>query len=324
MRLISINEYDETSMQLAKPVYDAKLRVLLAAGNTIHTKYLERLKEVKISHLIVEDKISEGITLEELLDMPTWLEVIKTVELSYDMVKIQKPIPLKSLLQCVGRLIVEMKIRPILLPVPITVIVGELKTYAHAVNVTLMALQIGKYMGYNDLQLRDLAVGCLLHDIGKAVTDDTSKHPEEGFNILRSVREISLLSAHVAFQHHETIDGLGYPRSLEGQAVHDYAQICALANLYDNLISDEEFSPHEAIEVIMGQYGRTYAEQLVQAFVKSIPPYPPGTKIQLNDGQEAIVTRIGSHMQRPDIRNTSNQIELSLAENSTLIIVGTL
>lgn len=324
VRLISINEYDETSMQLAKPIYDAKRRVLLAAGNTIHPKYLERLKEMKISHLIVEDSVSEGITLEELLDMPTWLDVADIVKKSFEAVKMQKPIPLKSLLQCVGKLIAEMRIRPILLPIPTTVVADELKSDAHAVNVSLMALQIGRQLGYNELQLRDLAVGCLLHDIGKAVTGDNSRHPEEGFKILRTVREISLLSAHVAFQHHETMDGHGYPRSIKGNDLHEYAQICALANMYDHLISDEGISPHEAIEVIMGQNGRTYSEEVVQAFIKSIPPYPPGTKIRLNNGAEAIVTRIRSHMQRPDIRHLSNHTELSLAENPTLIIVATL
>lgn len=324
MRLISINEYDVTSMQLAKPVYDAKRRVLLAAGNTIHPKYLERLKEIKISHLIVEDRVSEGISLEELLDMPTWLDITDTVKMSFEAVKMQKPIPLRSLLQCVGKLIAEMRTRPILLPIPTTVIADELKRYAHAVNVALMALQIGNKLGHNELQLRDLALGCLLHDIGKAVTDDRSKHPEEGFKILRNIREISLLSAHVAYQHHETIDGNGYPRSIKGNALHEYAQICALANMYDHLISDENVPPYEAIEVIMGQNGRTYTEQVVHAFISSIPPYPPGTKIRLNDGNEAIVVRIRNHMQRPDIRYIANHNELSLAENPTMMIVATM
>lgn len=324
MRLIPIQDYDESSMQLAKPIYDAKRRILLAAGTTIHPKYQERLMDMKISHLIVEDSVSSGITLEELLDMPTWLDVADAVKQAFEAAKTGKTLPLKILLQKVGVLITELRQHPILLPIPTTVIAEELKEYAHAVNVALMALQMGKRLNYNELQLRDLAIGCLLHDIGKAVTDEPAKHPEEGFRLLREVREISLLAAHIAFQHHETIDGQGFPRALQGDNVHDYAQICALANMYDHLISDEHESPHEAMEMMMGQNGRTYSEHTVHAFIRSIPPYPPGTKVRLSNGEEAIVTRIHTHMQRPDIRHLDSHTELSLSDNPTLMVVATL
>ncbi|MFC4779465.1 HD-GYP domain-containing protein [Paenibacillus sp. GCM10023252] len=323
MRLISINHYDQNTMQLAKPVYDSRRRILLAEGTTIHPKYLERLRAIHISHLIVEDKESEGITLEEMLDMPTWLNIMSIVKQCFDAIRLQQPIPLRSVLQCIGQLLGELRTRPILLPIPSTVIGQEMRIYAHAVNVCLMSLQVGKHLGYTELQLRDLALGCILHDIGKAAElDDPAKHPEKGFEIMRSVWEISIVSAHVAFQHHETIDGRGYPRGIQGDQVHRYAQICALCNLYDHLITDEGVQPHEAIEVIMGQNGMTYSEAIVHAFLKAIPPYPPGTKIQLSDGQDAIVTRIRTPLQRPDIRYLESLEELSLSEHPTVMIVS--
>jgi putative nucleotidyltransferase with HDIG domain len=186
--------------------------------------------------------------------------------------------------------------RPIVVTIPSSTVASELKAYAHAVNVAIMSLQMGKQLGYNELQLRDLVIGCLLHDIGKAKVKLKDEHPEAGFQILRTIREISLLSAHITFQHHETLDGKGYPRSIAGSSFHEFAQICAVANMYDHLISDEQMPPHEALEVIMSQNGRTYSENVIGAFVKAIPTYPPGTKARLLDGNEVIVSRIVHHI----------------------------
>ncbi|UUZ97552.1 HD domain-containing protein [Paenibacillus sp. P25] len=94
-------------------------------------------------------------------------------------------------------------------------------------------------------QLRELATGAPLHDVGKLelITDDNSPDPKRhhtwrGFEVLKQKRELSLLIAHIAFQHHETMDGQGVPRQLTGDAIHLYARIVAVANTYDNLLFD--------------------------------------------------------------------------------------
>ncbi|MEB3102843.1 hypothetical protein [Ferviditalea candida] len=80
MRLISISEYDMETMKLAKPIYDGKRRIILEAGNLIHTKYLEHLKDIGISYVFVEDAASKGIAMEELPDLPVWMEAVGVVE----------------------------------------------------------------------------------------------------------------------------------------------------------------------------------------------------------------------------------------------------
>lgn len=324
MRLIHITEYQEQSMQLAKPIYDAKRRILLAAGNSIHPKYLERLKDIGISYLIVEDIVSKGITMDELLDMPTWLDVIESITETFEAVRSNKPIPVRKIFDSAGKLLTEASSRPILVTIPSATLASGLQEYAHYVNVAIMSLQMGKQLGYNEFQLRDLIIGCLLHDIGKAKGKQEDAHPAEGFEIIRSIREISLLSAHIAFQHHETLDGKGYPRSVSGNAFHEFAQICAVANLYDHMISDERVPPHEALEVIMGQNGLKYSTNVIAAFIKAVPAYPPGSRVHLYDGNEAIVTRIVHHIQRPYIRYVSSGEEISLADHPSIIIAASL
>lgn len=320
MRVIPITEYNEQAMQLARAVYDSRGRVLLAANHTVHPKYLERFKHMGISHLVIEDSESKGITLEEMLDIPTWLELIEHVKLAYTAAAEHKPFPTKQLFQGAKSLADEVKRRPVAISVPVTAIAAELHSYAHAVNVALLSLQIAKSLSYNDLQLRDLAVGCLLHDIGKGLCSGRDGHPEAGFNYLRSVREVSLLSAHVAFQHHEQYDGSGFPRKISGTEIHEYAQICGLANFYENLVSVLHVAPHEAIEAVMAQHGSGYDPRIVQSFVQGVAPYPPGSKVVLSNGETAIVTRIDSHLQRPTVRSLTTGREVPLAEHPTLMI----
>lgn len=271
--------------------------------------------------MIVEDAESKGITLEEMIDVPSWLDIVSLVQQAFEAAAAKKPLPIKPLLQGAGILINEIQRRSLVLPIPSTTIDENLKTYAHSVNVTIYALQVGKVLGYNELMLRDLAVGCLLHDIGKARSPEEKGHPETGFSILRNNREISLLAAHIAYQHHESLDGTGYPRSIHGQDFHEYAQICGLCNLYEHQIANNP--PHEVMEMVMTLSGTAYSTEVLQAFVRAVPAYPPGTKILLQDGKEAIVTKITSHLQRPVVRCLSTGEEISLAEQPTVMIVGT-
>jgi HD-GYP domain-containing protein (c-di-GMP phosphodiesterase class II) len=320
MRLIPISQYDENTMKLAKPVYDHQRRMLLTANHTIHPVYVQRLVKLGIRSLIVEDAESRGITLEEMMDIPTWMDVVQWVQEAFEAAAQKKPLPMKTLLLGVGRLMTEVQRRPLVLPVPTSTLAVNLESYAHAVNVAIQSLQVGKILGYNEIMQRDLGLGCLLHDIGKAVTQEEKGHPEAGFACLRSIREISLLSAHIAFQHHESINGQGYPRAIQGSAFHEYAQICGLCNRYENQMGI--LPPHEAMEMVMALSGNTYSFEIVQAFVKAVPSYPPGTKIRLNSGEEALVTRIIGHMQRPVIRTLLKGEEISLADHPTVIIMG--
>jgi putative nucleotidyltransferase with HDIG domain len=321
MRLIMIDDYNHTTMKLARPIYDRNRRILLTAGRTIHPKYLERLRQMDIKYLFVDDLISEGITMEELVDMPSWMDATETIQKAFEDVREDKTLNVREIQKLVVKLLDEVSQRKVLVIIPSTSLAAELRPYAHAVNVTLLALQLGKKLGLNSLQMRDLAVGTLLHDIGKAVEGD-GDHAIKGFEYLRKNREISLLSAHVAYQHHETFNGEGFPRGIKGNEIHPYAQICAIANRFENLISEQGIPPHEAMEALMAMSNVDFDQELVRLFINTIPSYPPGTKVKMSDGEEAIVTKIINNMQRPYIRYLSNHKEISLAEKHTLLITN--
>lgn len=321
LRLILLEDYDERTMELARPIYDRHRRVLLAAGRKIHPKYVERLKQMDIRYVFVEDAVSEGITLEELLDMPSWMDAIEVVQQSFDAVRKREQLPLRLLFKLAVKLVDEVKKRKVLAIIPATSLEVEAQPYAHAVNVALLALQLGKKLHLNDLQLRDVALGSLFHDVGKEIEGE-EHHAVKGFEYLRKERELSLLCAHMAYQHHEHADGSGMPRGLKETNIHLYAQICAIANEYENLISAEFVPPHEALEIIMARSGIRYSQHIVRLFVETIPAYLPGTMVKMSDGRNAIVTKIVEHMQRPYVRYTDTREEIALVDHPSLLIVG--
>jgi len=320
MRFIDIEDYNPLTMQLAMPIYDRMRRVLLTAGRTIHPNYLERIKAIGVSTLVVEDAESTGITLEEMLDMPTWMDTIAVVQQAFEDASNKKRLHIAALQRAVVTLIKEVFAHKTIILVPTTSLSTGLVRYAHSVNVALLSLQIAKHLGYTQRQLRDLALGALLHDIGKAVTNQEEEHPLKGFDIIKDNREMSLLSAHIAYQHHEWINGQGYPRKLKGQAVLELPQVVGIANVYDHLLSNNKMPPHEALEYIMTKSDEEFSFKVVQAFVNSVPSYIPGTKVELYTGEQAIVSRINQHLQRPVIRFLTNGEEMDLAENPSVVI----
>lgn len=317
--MVHINDYQESMMELAKPVYDSKRRILLGVGSKVHLKYLEKLDQIGVKYLFVDDVKSKGISLDEMMDMPTWIDMISIVEQAFEAAAKDEFLPLLEIQKAVKKLIEEVKQRNAIVLIPTTAVDRALIPFAHMVNVTLIALQIGKKLGYTNSQLNDLGIGCLLHDIGKVKTSIREDHPESGFNIIRANREISLMSAHIAYQHHETLDGEGFPRKLAQDQVLELAQICSIANDYDNFISLEGLLPHVALEKIMTLSDKKYGHHIVVAFSKGIISYPPGTNVQLNIGK-GIVTRIQSNPHRPVVRLHQLQKEIDLNEQPTILV----
>jgi len=225
--------------------------------------------------------------------------------------------------------------------------------FHHSVNVTVLAGIIGLARGYNQTQLAELGVGALLFDIGMTqlpkdilfknspLTEDEQKltrtHTQLGFDLLRKHHDISLLSAHCALQHHERFDGNGYPRGLESGKIHEYAQIVAIADVYDALTSPRSYRnrymPSEAIEFLFAAGNRYFDVELVRLFCKHISIYPIASTVQLNTGQVGVVSSINPlAVHRPVVRiiqeangkQVSNPYEIDLNNEYTLTIVKTL
>src|SRR3954449_10808046 len=146
-------------------------------------------------------------------------------------------------------------------------------TFEHSVEVAIVAILLGRHLGLPIPQIRELALGALLHDIGKISIDQAilnkpgrlttgefdpiKEHPSLGFERVRRLPLPSILPAHVAFQHHERQDGSGYPRGLVGNnrilrleaerlrpsRIVLIAEIAAVADVFCALVSERPYKP---------------------------------------------------------------------------------
>jgi HD-GYP domain-containing protein (c-di-GMP phosphodiesterase class II) len=130
--------------------------------------------------------------------------------------------------------------------------------------------------------------------LSPAEFEKIKRHSNDGFNLLREQKDVNLLSAHVAFQHHERYDGVGYPRLLKKNEICEYARIVAIADIFDALTSENKhrksFSVPAALEIMKKEAGRQIDQDLVEMFMGNVALYSTGQLVKLNTGEVAVVT----------------------------------
>lgn len=209
----------------------------------------------------------------------------------------------------------------------------------HSVNVCILALMIGIHLGYSRSKLFHLAMGALLHDIGKtsiperilnkpgklsnAEFEIIKQHSIYGYKILNNNPNISHASALIAQQHHERYNGQGYPNALSKDDIHEFAKITGIADMYDAITADRVYrkahSPHEAFEIISASGDNLFDFYLVEAFLHHLTAYPTGTLVKLNTGEIAIVTEnYPGYSRQPKVRMLFSSSGCPLTVNEEL------
>ena len=184
---------------------------------------------------------------------------------------------------------------------------------AHALNVTVVSMLMGRSLGMSEGDLLDVGTGALLHDVGKIDLPARVHHPEDGFSSaeLKAYRDhVSLgitrgrqmnLSAgalQVLAQHHELADGTGFPQRLALEKMTPAARLVALVNRYDNLCNPgprgAAMTPHEAVSVLFAQSRSKFDMPVLSGFIRMMGVYPAGSVVQLTDDRYAMVTQVNS------------------------------
>ena len=312
MRRVSIYELDP-GMIVARAIFDSAERVLLHAGVELNEKYIHGLQKAGIMSVYIRDELfDESDAVSDIISEKTRLKAIRTLKESVILLEKKHQLNLFAVKKTVDEIIDEIIANPHTLVSLTDIRSFDDYTYAHSVNVGVLSIMSGISLNYKRSQLKELGVGALLHDIGKIEInknilnkpDDLSReefaeiqrHAELGFDILRKHSVLSLLSAHIAFQHHERWDGQGYPRQLSGEEIHEYARIVAVADVYDALVADRPYRPAysvtQAISILKRMTGLFFDPQCVKAFLNNIAIYPLGSLLELNTGELCMVIDI--------------------------------
>lgn len=184
---------------------------------------------------------------------------------------------------------------------------------AHALNVGVIALLMGRQVGLTDAELHELGVGALLHDIGKLELADRLRWSDPDFSqaehaayrehvahglVLGQRMGLNRATMQVLAQHHEMADGSGFPLRLHVDGMAVAARIVALINRYDNLCNPLRqayaLTPHEALSLIFAQAKNKFDASLLGSFIRMMGVYPPGSLVQLTDERYATVVSVNS------------------------------
>jgi len=337
LRLVDI-ESVEPGQVLGKTIFSANGTVMLAQGVQLTVYMISTLKRLGVTMVYIQDPKFADVTIEEPISEETKRLVIQQLSETFECIKSGKSFSAKAISTSIDHLLNDIMQNQSVLIQLSDIRTHDNAAYLHALNVCAMAVMVGLNMGLNMQQLKDLAIGALLHDIGKVGAPDNAEnrnhHTWRGFETLKNKREFSLLVSHVALQHHEHVDGSGMPRGLTGDEMHLYAKITAVANTFDNLLHPADgkpMMPHEAVERMNAMSGTVLDHEVLVQFLRFVSIYPNGISVRLSNRQTGVV--VGQHRGlpgRPIIRVLDRELddvhaqEIDLAKHPTLFIEAVL
>jgi putative nucleotidyltransferase with HDIG domain len=342
MKYVNIDSV-EAGQYLGKTIYSSNGAILLSNDVLLTVYMINTLIRIGVTMLYIKDEHLQDVEIVDVVSEENKRMVMQRIWETFQSLRSGKAFNTKNISVSMERLLDDItKNKDVLLQLS-DIRTKDNEMYVHALNVCTISSLIGINMDLNQTQLKELAIGALLHDIGKVeltaedASDDLKKHHTwKGFELLKNKHEFSLLIAHVAFQHHETPDGLGIPRKLKADQIHLYAKIVSVANQYDNLFynpnSGESMLPHEACEHLMALAGTQVDREVLIHFLRTVSLYPTGSSVRLSTRETGVV--IGQHRGlpgRPIIRivkqdlNSQLEIkEIDLAKYTTVFIESAL
>lgn len=182
-------------------------------------------------------------------------------------------------------------------------------TFQHSVSVCVLMTSFARALELPREIIHEIAIGALLHDVGKAKVDDEilnkpakltdaefakmKNHVVQSKIILQATPGISNIALDVAAQHHERFDGTGYPNKLKGEEISLYGQMGAIVDVYDAITSNRVYHkgmmPTDAMRKLLEWSKFHFKPELVAAFIRAVGIYPTGSLVRLESRRLAVV-----------------------------------
>jgi putative nucleotidyltransferase with HDIG domain len=348
MRLEFINRVKENDV-LGKSILSTDGKVLLRAGVKITNSYMNKLKKLGVFYVYLEDERFDDVEIED--EQLTSLKQATMKSMSNIMSNVHD-FNGKAVKESLND--VEELIKYIIEVGDVNKSLFDIKTYdnytyVHSLDTCIMSTFLGISSGYSDQELKNLGIGAILHDVGKTkvphgiiskqgkLTDDEfmeiKKHTLYGSEILKKNYSIPDPVIKIVEQHHERIDGRGYPYGLTANQISKFAKIVCVSDVYDAVSNDRcyrrKFSPNDAYELILAGSGSIFDEQVVNSFRNTFAIYPLGACVRLSNGEEGYVVRQNKGFpDRPIIRVIYDSVtkkprsifEIDLLQYSNVVI----
>ncbi|MGS2720987.1 HD-GYP domain-containing protein [Paraglaciecola aestuariivivens] len=196
--------------------------------------------------------------------------------------------------------------------------IREKDTYLleHSLNVAILLANFGAYLDFPEAKIQELSLSGFLHDIGKIKIPDEILHKpgrldEQEMTVMRDhvyygvrvLKEMGIPDTIVRTisEHHERLDGYGYPDGLRGDEISEFGRMIAIVDTYDAITADRCYkagmSSKKALQILLQDSPSKYDEALVKQFVKCVGVYPVGSLVKLDNDNLAMVLK--QHKEQP-------------------------
>lgn len=338
-------------MLLGRTIFLENGTVVLEEGITLTTNMIERLKNWDIFVIDIAENIPALTTplkkspSEAYLNfVASYQDTLDTISFAFEDIRYFRKVPLAKLRELTHSTVTGLVAAPGALNFVHTLYRNQIYTFQHSLDVAVISGILGRLMGYTDQALQDIMLTGLLHDIGKMqlpreILDKEGPlsaeemsimrtHPTLGYKMLSQLSTLPLTVLSGVLQHHERLDGSGYPLKLADQKIHPYAQIVAVADMYDAMTANKPYrarmTPFEAVQVLVNDMFSQLNPTICSTFLHNLQAYLVGQIVRLSDGRDAEVVFFGGYMSNRPIVRTKDGEFIDLEEIKHLTIVDML
>lgn len=310
MRIVALQDrlVGET---LAMPIHGDGGRLMLGKNVRLTPGIIESLKKRGYTRVAIEDQMMNDVEADEVLQEETRLVTVKALSGVTNSILQGTPGDLQPVRQALDAIMEEIRQNPNAMIALYSLCSFDENIYGHSINTCVLSLAIAGDMGLPEATLRQVGIGALLHDVGKVLVPKTilnkpasltdeeyglvKTHTSKGFEMLQTCYNVGTVTAHAALDHHERLDGSGYPRQVKGDNISLIGRIIAVADVYEAMVS-----PRPQRRAHLPDYVQTYMVQnkctlfdpdAVDAMLRRVAAYPNGLILSLWGGYVAVVVR---------------------------------
>ena len=331
MRKIPI-EYAKEGDVLGRTLYNNLGSMLLREGVKLNLKIIRKLKAIGCLSIYIKDRYTEDV-IEEIIKPKTMSRIhnlqenLKNIVIDYnysgkvDTKKLNENV--KNVDEIINEILKDVLNNNNILENLVSISIYDDYTMNHSLNVMMLSTVIGRDKNLNMREIKNLAMGCIFHDIGKIfipieIINKPSKltneefetiktHSEKGFEFLNNYTDLPISSINISLSHHEREDGSGYPNKLQGKEIHLFSKIASICDVFDALTSDRSYRRaipvNEAMEYLFSSGGDEFNIEIIKSFARTINVFPKDTLVSLSDGREGIIFEANDQVHsRPKIK----------------------
>ncbi len=314
MHLMLVESIRPGACTAARPIYGTMGQLIAEPGALLTMELLAELKRYGIDKAVVQDEETRDVRFEELMDSQAWIRLVHAIRSVY-LEACNDRFATAELEEAASAINGYVSARGTVVPLPSRSVPISLQLYAHVVNVALWAAQAADKLGWQDADRMELIAGCLLHDIGKMLTDaDDSEHPLVGYLFAKPHYPAGSFIPHIILQH-QNVAGDRHRRSTTDKPFAHAAKLCYLCNLFDHLSDVSETMYYGALEVLLALPDRLFAARETMALSQSIPKMLPGSTVRTPSGRTALVVGLTERPCSPLLRLSGSDQLIALDDH---------